>query len=89
MEMVFKALLDLPMEMKKNNKDVIASSGYMAPSVVNHLYEALGLYGLCLYKVVVYSDRAHRSFIYNYSIAYKKINVIDYNKYNINVNQFK
>ena len=53
MEMVFKALLDLPMEMKKNNKDVIASSGYMAPSVVNHLYEALVLYGLCLYKVVV------------------------------------
>jgi hypothetical protein len=34
------------MEIKKNNKDVIAGSGYMAPSVVNPFYEALGLYDL-------------------------------------------
>jgi isopenicillin N synthase-like dioxygenase len=46
MKIVVEALLDLPMEIKKNNKDVIAGSGYMAPSVVNPFYEALGLYDL-------------------------------------------
>jgi len=46
MKIVVQALLDLPMDIKKNNKDVIAGSGYMAPSVVNPLYEALGLYDL-------------------------------------------
>jgi hypothetical protein len=40
MKIVVEALLDLPMEIKKNNKDVIAGSGYMAPSVVNPFYEA-------------------------------------------------
>lgn len=46
MKMVVQALLDLPMDIKKNNKDVIAGSGYMAPSAINPLYEALGLYDL-------------------------------------------
>ncbi|XP_058777636.1 2-oxoglutarate-dependent dioxygenase DAO-like [Vicia villosa] len=46
MKMVTEALLDLPMEIKKNNKDAIAGSGYKAPSDVNPLYEALGLYDL-------------------------------------------
>ncbi|CAL5188302.1 unnamed protein product [Lathyrus oleraceus] len=46
MKMVTEALLDLPVEIKKNNKDVIARSGYKAPSDVNPLYEALGLYDL-------------------------------------------
>ncbi|XP_061341756.1 2-oxoglutarate-dependent dioxygenase DAO-like isoform X2 [Gastrolobium bilobum] len=46
MKVVIGALLDLPMEIKKRNKDVIAGSGYMAPSAVNPLYEALGLYDL-------------------------------------------
>lgn len=46
MKMVIEALLDLPMEIKKNNKDAIAGSGYKAPSDVNPLYEALGLYDL-------------------------------------------
>ncbi|AES95404.1 putative gibberellin 3-beta-dioxygenase [Medicago truncatula] len=46
MKIVVQALLDLPMDIKKNNKDVIAGSGYMAPSAVNPLYEALGLYDL-------------------------------------------
>ncbi|KAK2422089.1 2-oxoglutarate-dependent dioxygenase DAO [Trifolium repens] len=46
MKIVVEALLDLPMEIKKNNKDVIAGSGYMAPSVVNPFYEALGVYDL-------------------------------------------
>ncbi|XP_068344000.1 2-oxoglutarate-dependent dioxygenase DAO-like [Pyrus communis] len=38
--------LDLPMEIKKQNKDVIAGSGYMAPGSFNPLYEALGLYDM-------------------------------------------
>ncbi|CAI8588426.1 unnamed protein product [Vicia faba] len=46
MKRVSEALLDLPVEIKKNNKDVIAGSGYKAPSDVNPLYEALGLYDL-------------------------------------------
>ncbi|TQD89066.1 hypothetical protein C1H46_025354 [Malus baccata] len=46
MKSVVRSLLDLPMEIKKQNKDVIAGSGYMAPSKVNPLYEALGLYDL-------------------------------------------
>ncbi|KAM1605814.1 hypothetical protein PS2_026510 [Malus domestica] len=46
MKSVVRSLLDLPMVIKKQNKDVIAGSGYMAPSKVNPLYEALGLYDL-------------------------------------------
>ncbi|GAB4848358.1 hypothetical protein Ancab_003051 [Ancistrocladus abbreviatus] len=44
MKAVVRSLLNLPMEIKQRNTDVIAGSGYMAPSVVNPLYEALGLY---------------------------------------------
>jgi isopenicillin N synthase-like dioxygenase len=46
MKKVVKELLDLPMEIKKRNTDVIAGSGYVAPSNSNPLYEALGLYDL-------------------------------------------
>ncbi|RDY12281.1 2-oxoglutarate-dependent dioxygenase DAO [Mucuna pruriens] len=46
MKKVVGDLLDLPMEMKKRNIEVIAGSGYMAPSPVNPYYEALGLYDL-------------------------------------------
>lgn len=46
MKMVVRSLLDLPMEIKLRNTDVIAGSGYMAPSRVNPLYEGLGLYDL-------------------------------------------
>ncbi|XP_004287697.1 PREDICTED: 2-oxoglutarate-dependent dioxygenase DAO-like [Fragaria vesca subsp. vesca] len=46
MKKVVRSLLDLPMEVKKRNTDVIAGSGYMAPSEINPLYEALGLYDL-------------------------------------------
>ncbi|KAM1423146.1 hypothetical protein ACFX2I_005201 [Malus domestica] len=46
MKAVVRCLLDLPMEMKMQNKDVIAGSGYVAPSKANPLYEALGLYDL-------------------------------------------
>ncbi|CAN6563558.1 unnamed protein product [Malus baccata var. baccata] len=46
MKSVVISLLDLPMEIKKQNKDVIAGSGYMAPSKLNPLFESLGLYDL-------------------------------------------
>ncbi|KAK7307409.1 hypothetical protein VNO77_40447 [Canavalia gladiata] len=46
MKEVVGALLDLPMEIKKRNTEVIAGSGYMAPSPINPLYEALSLYDL-------------------------------------------
>ncbi|XP_015889491.1 2-oxoglutarate-dependent dioxygenase DAO-like [Ziziphus jujuba] len=46
MKTVVRSLLDLPMEIKNRNTDVIAGSGYMAPTAVNPLYEGLGLYDL-------------------------------------------
>ncbi|KAJ8567749.1 hypothetical protein K7X08_019957 [Anisodus acutangulus] len=46
MKEVVRTLLDLPTEIKKRNKDVIAGSGYMAPSEKNPLYEALGLFDM-------------------------------------------
>ncbi|KAF8029218.1 hypothetical protein BT93_E1778 [Corymbia citriodora subsp. variegata] len=46
MKAVVRSLLDLPFEIKKRNTDVIAGSGYMAPSEKNPLYEALGLYDM-------------------------------------------
>lgn len=44
MKGVVRDLLDLPVEIKQRNKDVIPGSGYMAPSEKNPLYEALGLF---------------------------------------------
>ncbi|KAL0406600.1 UNVERIFIED_CONTAM: 2-oxoglutarate-dependent dioxygenase DAO [Sesamum latifolium] len=44
MKATVRALFDLPMEIKQKNRDVIAGSGYVAPSNANPLYEALGLY---------------------------------------------
>ncbi|KAH6826876.1 2-oxoglutarate and oxygenase superfamily protein [Perilla frutescens var. hirtella] len=44
MKEVVKSLLELPAAIKMRNRDVIAGSGYMAPSTINPLYEALGLY---------------------------------------------
>lgn len=44
MRQVVGSLLDLPAEVKARNRDVLPRSGYMAPSAVNPLYEALGLY---------------------------------------------
>lgn len=46
MKAVVRELLDMPEEIKRRNTDVIAGSGYMAPSPKNPLYEALGLYGV-------------------------------------------
>ena len=44
MKSVVKSLFDLPLEIKRRNSDVIAGSGYWAPSEMNPLYEAFGLY---------------------------------------------
>ncbi|XVE78506.1 hypothetical protein DITRI_Ditri13aG0150500 [Diplodiscus trichospermus] len=52
MKKVVRSLLDLPMEIKKRNEDVIAGSGYMAPSAKNPLYEALGLYDMASSQAV-------------------------------------
>ncbi|XP_011085561.1 2-oxoglutarate-dependent dioxygenase DAO-like [Sesamum indicum] len=46
MKGVMGSLLELPREIKMRNRDVIAGSGYMAPSQINPLYEALGLYDM-------------------------------------------
>ncbi|XP_047336410.1 2-oxoglutarate-dependent dioxygenase DAO-like [Impatiens glandulifera] len=46
MKSVIKFLLDLPAEVKIRNIDVIAGSGYVAPTKINPLYEALGLYDI-------------------------------------------
>ncbi|XP_027362055.1 2-oxoglutarate-dependent dioxygenase DAO-like [Abrus precatorius] len=47
MKEVIAALFDRPTEMKNCNSAVIAGSGYMAPSAVNPLYEALSIYDFC------------------------------------------
>lgn len=52
MKQVVRSLLDLPLELKKRNADVITGSGYMAPSQKNPLYEALGLYDLASSEAV-------------------------------------
>ncbi|KAI3808334.1 hypothetical protein L1987_24283 [Smallanthus sonchifolius] len=46
MKAVVRSLFDLPVEIKRRNLDVIAGSGYMAPTAKNPLYEALGLYDM-------------------------------------------
>ncbi|KAK3013539.1 hypothetical protein RJ639_008362 [Escallonia herrerae] len=46
MKSVVRLLLDLPLEIKQRNRDAIAGSGYVAPSAINPLYEALGLYDI-------------------------------------------
>ncbi|XP_051117216.1 2-oxoglutarate-dependent dioxygenase DAO-like isoform X2 [Andrographis paniculata] len=46
MKAVVRSLLDLPAAVKSRNRDVIAGSGYMAPSETNPHYEALGLFDM-------------------------------------------
>ncbi|CAL5390961.1 unnamed protein product [Camellia sinensis] len=46
MKSVVRSLLDLPPEIKRRNTDVIAGSRYVAPNMVNPLYEGLGLYDI-------------------------------------------
>ncbi|CAM0904199.1 unnamed protein product [Alopecurus aequalis] len=43
MKAAVRALFDLPDEAKRRNTDIIAGSGYVAPSPANPLYEAFGL----------------------------------------------
>lgn len=52
MKQVVRELLDLPFENKRRNTDVIAGSGYMAPTQKNPLYEALGLYDVASSQAV-------------------------------------
>ncbi|KAK2967151.1 hypothetical protein RJ640_026542 [Escallonia rubra] len=61
MKRVVGSLLDLPPEIKRRNTDVIAGSGYMAPSQINPLYEALGLYDMASYQatIVRYAQAVH------------------------------
>ncbi|KAL8528549.1 hypothetical protein ACS0TY_006101 [Phlomoides rotata] len=51
-EVVIRSLFQLPTEIKMRNTAVIAGSGYMAPSEINPLYEALGLYDMASPQVV-------------------------------------
>jgi hypothetical protein len=43
MKAAVSALFDLPDDAKRRNTDIIAGSGYVAPSPANPLYEAFGL----------------------------------------------
>ena len=52
MKSVVGSLLELPQEIKRRNTDVIAGSGYVAPSDINPLYEALGLYDMASHQAV-------------------------------------
>ncbi|XP_054795401.1 2-oxoglutarate-dependent dioxygenase DAO-like [Prosopis cineraria] len=52
MKKVVRSLLDLPLEIKMRNTDVIAGSGYMPPSSANPLYEGLGLYDMASSQAV-------------------------------------
>lgn len=44
MKAAVRALFDLPDEAKRRNTGILASSGYVAPSPANPLYEAFGLF---------------------------------------------
>ncbi|XP_059661366.1 2-oxoglutarate-dependent dioxygenase DAO-like isoform X2 [Cornus florida] len=46
MKRVVRSLFDLPIEIKRRNTDAVAGSGYVAPTKINPLYEALGLYDI-------------------------------------------
>ncbi|KAI3747639.1 hypothetical protein L6452_10186 [Arctium lappa] len=52
MKSVVRSLFDLPVEIKRRNLDVIAGSGYVAPTAKNPLYEALGLYDMAYHTDV-------------------------------------
>ncbi|KAL8125331.1 2-oxoglutarate-dependent dioxygenase DAO-like [Apium graveolens] len=61
MKSVVKSLFDLPPEIKRRNSDVIAGSGYMAPSQTNPLYEAFGLYMSCPEDVNAFCSQLNAS----------------------------
>ncbi|KAG6387256.1 hypothetical protein SASPL_152443 [Salvia splendens] len=70
-----RALLDLPADIKQRNKDVIAGSGYVAPSKNNPLYEGLGLYDIASLESVHHfcsqleASSSQRETIVKYSVA--------------------
>ncbi|WVZ11190.1 hypothetical protein V8G54_015720 [Vigna mungo] len=46
MEKVVEALHDLPLEAKKRNTEAIAGGGYVGPTPLSPLYEAIGIYDI-------------------------------------------
>ncbi|XP_050204949.1 2-oxoglutarate-dependent dioxygenase DAO-like [Mercurialis annua] len=52
MKDVVRSLLDLPIELKSRNADVITGSGYKPTNQANPLYEALGLYDVASSQAV-------------------------------------
>nr|AIB53819.1 2-oxoacid-dependent dioxygenase [Paeonia suffruticosa] len=52
MKSVVRSFFDLPLEIKQRNVDVIAGSGYVAPTKINPFYEALGLYDMASSEAV-------------------------------------
>ncbi|XP_010527921.1 PREDICTED: 2-oxoglutarate-dependent dioxygenase DAO [Tarenaya hassleriana] len=52
MKETVRSLFDRPDDVKRRNTDVILGSGYKAPSKINPLYEALGLYDMASSRAV-------------------------------------
>ncbi|CAA0829175.1 2-oxoglutarate (2OG) and Fe(II)-dependent oxygenase superfamily protein [Striga hermonthica] len=80
MKCVVRSLLELPPEIKSRNADVaIAGSGYMPPSQINPLYQALGLYDMASPLAVnAFCDNLgatphQRSVMLNYANAVNKL----------------
>lgn len=46
MKKVIGDLLELPIEIKNRNKEVIAGSGFQGPTALSPLYESLGIYDM-------------------------------------------
>ncbi|KAI3747665.1 hypothetical protein L6452_10235 [Arctium lappa] len=46
MKSIVISLFDLPVEIKRQNLKLLPGSGYIAPTEINPIYEALGLYGM-------------------------------------------
>ncbi|KAM7523925.1 hypothetical protein LguiA_013827 [Lonicera macranthoides] len=79
MKSVVRTLFDLPEEIKRRNADVIAGSGYVAPSAINPLYEAFGLYDIASAQAVdafctqLNASPLQRETIVNYAQAVHKV----------------
>jgi len=72
MRIVVEALHNLPVEIKKNNKEVYAGCGYVASSAFLPLFEALGLYDLASSEAVQnfcsqLNATPHQRFVKRYS----------------------
>ncbi|KAJ9541017.1 hypothetical protein OSB04_027523 [Centaurea solstitialis] len=77
MKSVVRSLFDLPVEIKRQNLDVIVGSGYMAPTTKNPLHEGLGLYDMASHQDVntfcsqldASSHQRHSLFLYVYILG--------------------